>query len=186
MPNTKIFAVFCILSAASANVLAADVRPVGLVGLYFGGDNLIETNIDDLDAGGLFYFGGGIHVAPQNSNMAFQVTLGYKFDSIDFDIPSGDSSISSMPLEITAYIRNYNVRIGGGIAYHIGPEWELCISGFGCDTVKFDDALGLIVELAFDLQQNAFLGVRYTSIDYEVGGASIDASNLGFNLGLKF
>ena len=188
MSNNKLIAMLFLFSTFSTNTLAADIRPIGLIGAYLGGENLVETTASDLDAGGLLYFGGGILVEQQESNLSFQATLGYKFDYVDFytSFGPGDATISSLPLELTAYIRNNNIRIGGGIAYHIDPEYEFCVDSLGCDHYNFDDALGLIAELSIDLQQLAFIGFRYTNIDYEIYGASIDASNFGVNIGVKF
>jgi len=165
---------------------AGNVQPVGIVGIYFGGDDLVETSIGDLEAGGLFYFGGGFNVQSADSTISYQLTLGYKFDTVNFDLPKGDSSISSLPLEFSAYHKFNNAhRLGAGIAYHINPAWELCVSGFGCDTVNFDNALGFSIEYGYDVSNQLFWGLKYTSIDYEIDSNSIDASNFGVHVGFR-
>ena len=175
-----------LLMGVFVSSVSAEVRPMVMGGIYAGGDDLVETTTEDLQAGGFLYIGAGILIEPENSNMVFQATLGYKWDTIEFDIPSGDSTISSNPLEITAYIRADNVRLGGGIAYHMSPEWEFCLDGSGCAKADFDDALGFILEGVWDASRNVAVGLRFTSIDYETNGLTIDANNIGVNVGFIF
>lgn len=184
---SRVFALIALVFGAMfSSVVSAELKPLLLGGIYFGGDDLVETTAEDLKAGGLLYVGAGVLVEPEGSNVVFQATIGYKWDSVEFDFPSGDSEISSNPFEVTAYYRDNNFRLGGGIAYHMNPEWEFCLNSSGCSTVKFDDATGFIVEGVYDSKFNFFVGVRYTTIDYEVSGVSVDASNLGMNFGITF
>jgi len=187
MNNYKLMGLSLILTGLMNSAHASNIQPVVVAGLYFGGDNLVETNRDDLEAGGLFHFGGGFSIQSPDSDVSYQLTLGYKFDSVDFDIPKGDSSISSLPLEFSAYHKLSGPhRIGAGVAYHINPEYELCFSGSGCNTAKFDNALGFSIEYGYDISNQMFWGVKYTSIDYDSDRLrTIDASNLGFLVGFK-
>ena len=184
--KNKIVIPVLILIGVFATSVSAEVRPMVMGGLYFGGDDLVQTTAEDLKAGGLLYIGAGILIEPENSNLVYQATLGYKWDTVEFDIPAGDSTISSNPLEVTAYVRTDNVRLGGGLAYHMKPEWEFCLVGSGCDTIKFDDAVGFIVEGVWDVSRNVAIGFRFTSIDYEIQGLTVDANNIGVNFGFVF
>lgn len=165
---------------------SAEVRPMVITGLFFGGDTLVSTTAGDLDAGGLLYIGGGILIEPENTNMAFQTTLGYKWDTIDFDVPSGDSTISSNPLEFIAYFKSDNVRLGAGIAYHMNPEWEFCVEGSGCAVANFDNATGFIIDGVFQSVSTFSFGVRFTSIDYKTPGLTVNANSIGLTAGFYF
>jgi hypothetical protein len=80
----------------------------------------------------------------------------------------------------------------------LGPEYSLNAGGFSSD-IEFDDALGFAIEAGYLLNEKAFMGVRYTALDYDMpagqalvstnGGSpvtSIDASNLGIHIGIMF
>lgn len=43
---------------------------------------------------------------PDNSDLLYQVSLGYKFDTVEFSGPSGDSKISVLPLDAVAFLQN--------------------------------------------------------------------------------
>jgi len=174
-----ILAVIALLLGSYFSNASADVRPMIIGGLFFGGDTLVETTGGDLDAGGLLYIGAGIMIEPEGSNMAFQATLGYKWDTIDFDIPSGDSTISSNPLEFIAFFKSDDFRLGAGIAYHMNPEWEFCIDGSGCLVADFDNATGFIIEADFQSVKTFSFGVRFTSIDYKTDGLTVNANSIG-------
>ncbi len=174
------------LSLISTIASAADTKPFVSLGLVSGGDNLVTTTNEELKAGGLIYFGGGLLIEPEGSNLIYQVSIGYKFDSIEFKGPRGDSKISVMPLDALVFIKSDELRFGAGLTYYMNPEWELCIDGFGCNTASFDDAIGPTVELRYQANHKTFWGLRYSNVDYEIGSVSIDASNLGIYGGLSF
>jgi len=174
-----ILAVIALLLGSYFSSASADVRPMVIGGLFFGGDTLVPTTGGDLDAGGLLYFGAGIMIEPEGSNLAFQATLGYKWDTIEFDIPRGDSKISSNPLEFIAFFKSEDIRLGAGIAYHMNPEWHYCDEFFGCFTVDFDNATGFIIEGDFQSVETFSFGIRFTSIDYKTDGFTVNANSIG-------
>jgi hypothetical protein len=199
-----IFRILALLSVIGFSPItsADEVRPFIIGGLAFGGENLISTTREDLDAGGLLYFGGGAIIEPVNSNLMFQVSMGYKVDSIDYATPSGgailpglgfvpgrtngDSTISVIPLDFMAFLKADNLRFGAGLAYYLDPEWEICANGSGCATLNFDNALGVAFELRHQWTDILFWGARYTSVDYEKGSISVDANNLRIHFGMMF
>lgn len=172
----------CVSTTVSAEV----AKPFIIGGLAFGGDSLVDTTTADLNAGGLLYFGGGVLVEPANSDLMYQFSVGYKFDSVEFSGPSGDSTVSVLPLDAVAFYKVDNLRLGAGLAYYLNPKYEFCFDFSGCTTTNFDDALGLVLEMRHQWTDILFWGARYTNVDYEVGSASLDASNLRIHFGMVF
>ena len=166
----------------------AEVNTLLFGGFYLGGDTLVDTSDDfDLDAGNGLHIGTGLLFTPENSVIAFQFTVGYKFDYTEFERPDGDASISSFPLEFMVYLKQNKLRMGAGIAYHLDPEFEFCLDNSKCNTTDFDDSPGYMIEAAYDLAELVYLAVRYTDMEYEANNiGDVDASNLGVNLGFKF
>lgn len=66
----KLFTLLCALSAP-ALASAEEVKPFVIGGLAFGGDNLVSTSGQDLDAGNLLYIGGGAIIDPKNSALMY-------------------------------------------------------------------------------------------------------------------
>ncbi len=164
-----------------------------------GGDELWGTSGKDLEAGAGIYGDIGVLHQPQDSVISYQVTFGLKFDFIDFN--GGDASTFSVPLNAMVFYNNTNnFRFGAGVVYELGPEYSVDDESRRISSdIEFDDALGFAIELGYFLNEKAFLGARYTSIDYDMpdgqalvstgGGApitSVDANNLGIHIGIMF
>lgn len=171
---------------SSTATAAEQTRPFIIGGFAFGGDTLVDTTGSDLDAGGLLYFGGGIIHEPIYSNLMYQFSLGYKFDTVQFSGPSGDSSIRVVPADAMVFYKVDSLRFGVGVTYYMNPKWELCYDYDGCGTANFDDALGASFELRQQWTDNLFWGARYTNVEYEWSGATADASNLRIHFGMVF
>jgi len=185
-----------VVLGAVITVPAANAALVANLGYAIGGDTLAETDGADLDAGGGFYGDIGVLHHPDGSNISYQATIGLKIDTVD--ATNGDADTSSLPLNfLVFYNGDSNFRFGAGITYELAPEYSY--NAFGSsDEIEFDDALGFTIEVDYFLNEKAFLGARYTSIDYDLpggqallstGGAvvtSVDASNLGIHVGIIF
>ncbi len=184
----KLFSLTILLCAicAQSAALADEAKPFIIGGFAFGGETLVSTSGEDLNAGGLLYFGAGALFEPDNSDLMYQFSLGYKFDTIEFSGPSGDSTISVIPLDAVVFYKLDNLRLGAGLAYYLNPKWEFCIDGFSCDTVNFDDSLGLVLELRHQWTDILFWGVRYTNASYDIGSSSADANNIRIHFGMVF
>lgn len=161
-----------------------------------GGDNLVETTGEDLDAGAGFTGDIGFLKRPEGSDFSYQGTIGFKADFVDFD--GGDADTFSIPLHLLAFYNTGNARFGGGIVYEIGPEYSLNAPGL-TSNVDFDDALGVVIEWDYFYSSSGFWGVKFSSIDYDVpsgqalvstsSGAtvtSIDANNFALHVGFLF
>ena len=170
----------------ASNVSADEAKPFIIGGFAFGGKTLVNTSGEDLDAGGLLYFGAGVLFEPNNSNLMYQFSLGYKFDSVNFSGPSGDANVSVMPLDAVVFYKIDTMRLGAGLTYYLNPKYELCFDAGGCSTANFDDSLGLVMELRHQFTDIMFWGARYTNVEYDIGADSVDASNLRIHFGMVF
>lgn len=180
-----IFAAGALAAVLSVNhAVAGDVKPTLLAGISAGGEDLVTTSDGDMEAGGLLYFGAGVTWEPANNPLLYRTTLGVKYNFVEFDAPSGESSLVSWPVDVVGLYRIGRAMLGVGLVYDINPEWELCIGS--CATVKFDNAVGYVFEFDYELSDTGFWGLRYTAIDYEVSGTELDANNLRLHFGAKF
>lgn len=157
-------------------------------GLHTGGDDLVTatfTNGDTekLKGGGLFSFSAGLG-SDVAENLEARLMAGVKFDTIEAD--NGDAKFVRYPIEaLLMYKSGEKVYVGGGLSYHLNPS----ISGSGLAgglNIDFDNALGLVVELDYMLSNGGYLGVKLTSIDYEVNGQSASGNSIGAILGFRF
>lgn len=168
------------------------LRPFLAGGLTFGGDDLIEVQFSNssnetLEAGGLIDLKAGLIYDMPESPWSLQGSIGYHFDSIDAE--NGDASINRYPLELLGFYNTEKHRFGGGLSYHMSPEFEVDLLGMN-GTVEFDDAVGLALEYGFKVNQNCILALRGVFIDYEVsdlpGAESISANHAGAYVYLVF
>ena len=74
-------------------------------------------------------------------------------------------------------------RVGGGLTYHLSPK--LSGSGVVSGSAKFDDSAGFVLQADY-LLQKITVGLRYTSLDYKVGGASVKSNGAGITFGISF
>ena len=162
---------------------AGDVTPTFLAGISGGGDDLVTTSDGDLEAGGLLYFGAGLSFEPENSPFIYRSTIGVKYNFVEFDSPSGDSTLTSLPIDFLGLYQTGRTMFGVGLVYDVNPEWELCIGS--CATTEFDDAAGYVVEFDYELSETGFWGLRFTDLDYEISGARVDAGSIRLHFGAK-
>ena len=160
-------------------------------GLTFGGDTLGTVVYDDGDtenikAGEFFFFSGGV-LATQD-NFQLQGSIGYYSDEANAD--NGDVGFTRIPLEFLTFWKQEKFRLGGGLTYHVDPEFEIDLDGDPNNgKVKFDDALGFVVQADYLFDNGFTLGVRYTAIDYEysdIDAEDVDGSSTGVVLGYIF
>ena len=190
--NLAPLVMLCVI-CLSTTVSASEVRPFVLMGSASGGDVLHNGEFSDLDAGGLFYFGGGVLYEPENSDFMYQTSLGYKVGGanyIFFDVDTSGKERTKimrvLPLDVVAFFKVKNLRLGLGLAYFIGPEYKRCSSKSGCSTLNFDDALGSLAEVRYQFQGGALIGLRHTWVDYESSSRTVDASNVRIHFGYAF
>jgi hypothetical protein len=182
-------AAFAALGAAAATQ-AADVRPFVKAGFDFGGDTLVTAVFvsgerESIKANEGFYLGGGVSMLNDAKNMELEASLAYKFNTISAS--NGDIDWTLMPIDVLAFYRLPQWRFGGGLTYHMNPK--LKGSGVvGGLNVKFDDALGIVLQGDYLINPKMAVGVRYTSVKYEPegGGASAKSGGIGGTFSYRF
>ena len=177
------------LSSVSAN--AADFVLDG--GLHFGGETLAVVHNKK---------GHGQEV---KAGQLVSAAVGFRFDiSESFEIPltvgvkidmaSGEKDTSNevevrfirYPVNALLLYKADGWRIGGGLAYHVNPEYRVEGGSYNY-TNEFENALGYLAELRFFFSDKAYVGGRYTNIEYELKnsltGQKIDGRSIGIVLG---
>jgi len=169
---------------SSPGAYAADF--FGEIGLHLGGDDAAISVNDSVMSGGFLSLSGGL-VSPVGESLQVRTSLGYKIDVSESIIPvvdifeglfgssdnSDDLVFERYPLELMFLTNNKKgFNFGIGLSYHLSPE--ISTSNTLVNSVKFDDALGFVAEIDFKLGERGYVGLKYTSIDYES-----DNPNLG-------
>jgi len=177
---------FTLAAAAPAVSHAVDIRPMLKAGFDFGGDTLITVIFTDgstksISANEGLYFGGGVSILSDSKDIETEVSLSYKFTGINAS--NGTVDWTRFPLEALVFYRFPQFRVGGGLTYHLSPK--LSGSGVVSGSAKFDDSAGFVLQADY-LLQKITVGLRYTSLDYKVGGASVKSNGAGITFGISF
>jgi hypothetical protein len=159
------------------------------LGITNGGDTLATVEYDDGDdidmkAGGLLLLGAGIDHQFGNG-WEIQSTLNYHFNRTDAD--NGDAEFTRMPIDVLGFYRAGNHRFGGGVTYHLNPEFEID-TDFADGDIEFDNALGWVIEYDYFFSEGISAGLRYTMIDYEASDfdVELDGNHLGLIINFAF
>ncbi|MCW8196285.1 porin family protein [Proteobacteria bacterium 005FR1] len=161
--------------------------------LAFGGDELadVEIEYDDgdvddqsIDAGEGFSFSVGTRFDIAG-NLDGVLALGYK----NAGIVAGDDNVDFTRKMLTgiAFYDFGRLQLGLGLSQEMSPKLDLKDAGGGRYT--FDDALGTVVQLDFEISEQFVLGLRHTAIEYEpesVDGFAVDGNNFALVAGFTF
>jgi len=156
------------------------------LGIEGGGVPIVETGAGDINPGGGFKFAIGVQKEVGESGDSLSIALGYLFDEageIDFWYEQPRFEFNTVTLDAIYTIRNNPHRFGIGGSYHIGPIYKDNLQPL---TLDFDNALGLLLQYSYTLGSGFQIGARLTSMDYEAGGLSADASSFGIFLSNGF
>ena len=122
-----------------------------------------------------------------DSSLSYRLTVGYLFDSVNFSDNStnGEASFDTMPLNLSINKSAGSHTFGGGIVYHLGPEYEIC--SFNCGKLSFEDAFGPYLQYRYGFGSAGYVAARYSVIEYEAPGlAPLEGNSLGIYLGAGF
>jgi hypothetical protein len=176
--------------AAPLSALAMDVRFSVRAGYDFGGEAVAEVTYTDggsdtIRANEGFYFGAGASFLTDSRTMEIELSANAKFGGVSGS--NGDVDWRRFPLEALAFYRLEKVRLGGGLTYHLNPKLDGSGVVGGLDT-KFENAAGLVLQADWRFGEHATVGLRYTSVEYEVsgGGAKAKGSGVGVTGGYRF
>ena len=175
---------FIALSAAAAALAAApahavDVRPMLKAGYDTGGDKLLTVTFTDgstksIRANEGLFVGAGASIVNDTKDIEAELSLSAKFTAVSAS--NGDVTWTTFPLDALVFYRFPNVRVGGGLTYHINPK----ISSSGVtlvpSDVQVDNALGYVLQADYRFGEKIGLGLRYTGLEYKLHSASTGAS----------
>ena len=192
-----------ILAAAAATFLVASAMPAcavdigltGKIGYEFGGDDLATVTFtngrtETLNAGEGLVAGIGASILNDAKTLELEVMASAKFQFIHGS--NGDLTWRRFPVDVLGFYRFKHLRIGGGLTYHLAPK----VSGSGVAggaTHEYDAALGYVLQADWlfsgaDSGKGAYVGLRYTNLEYELkgGGFTASADSVGLSLGYRF
>ena len=170
------------LGAASAANAADESRGGFLLNmdLDYGGDDLATVSFEDGDSqnikagqGVAVGLGGWIRVS-QTLPLELHGALGYKY--VTTAASNADITVTRTTLQLDAVYRFENDwYFSAGMVRHTGPK----LDGDGWfDSINFDDATGLNLELGWK-----WVGLHFTNMDYSADGyEDVNASNIGVRL----
>jgi hypothetical protein len=155
------------------------------LGIHTGGDEITLVDgsnnvIESTKAGKLYSFalGGTIDYT---ETIEAQFSFGIKSDA---DYTSDDeASWVRYPLNAMLFYHGGNFRLGLGATAHFAPKFK--VSGTTKNASdSYKDAIGALFEIDYRLNEQFYLGLRYTDIDYvrENDGQSFNGSSVGLLL----
>ncbi|OGI64710.1 MAG: hypothetical protein A2W18_06805 [Candidatus Muproteobacteria bacterium RBG_16_60_9] len=173
--------------SATSSVLALDTKFAYRLGYDTGGDTFIAASFsgggtDKIKANQGFFFGGGASIVNDAKDIETEITLSYKVDEIVAS--NGDFSWTRWPVEALLFYRWPTVRLGGGLTYHLNPHFEGSALGISVDS-SFKNALGFVLQADWRLAERVNLGLRYTTLDYELEGSGVKFNSDGFGIVLS-
>jgi hypothetical protein len=180
-------AAFFALSALNAS--AMEVKPLLKGGYDFGGDTLVEvvfTNGDreEIKSNEGFFIGGGVSIVNDDKTIEGELSVSYKADYIEAS--NGDVTWSRWPVDALVFYRFQQVRLGGGLTYHLNPELDGDGIAGGLN-VDFKDALGFVVQGDWRITDKMNLGLRYTNVDYKPNnGDKVTSEGVGLVFSVSF
>lgn len=166
----------------------ADMRWLLRGGFDFGGDTLVTVVFQDgsresIKANEGFYIGGGIAYIFPDYNLEAELSANWKY--VGVTASNGDVTFTRFPIEAMVFYPWSWGRVGAGLTYHINPE----LSGSGVVTninAEFDNALGGVIQAEYRPSDNLGFGLRYTALDYTIGGVDVNASGIGLTISGTF
>lgn len=177
-------------SVMSAPVMAEDNFKAGFLlegGLHAGGDKVatifyVDGDSASVKAGQLFQFSVGASL--DYKRVETRLKAGYKFDKANAS--NGSFTWDRFPLEALVLYKAGNVRVGGGLAYHLNPKLKASGAASGLN-VDYNDALGAVVEVDY-MMGGFYIGGVANIIEYDEDtyGTKLDANSLGVNFGYVF
>ncbi len=149
--------------------------PVLMGGLSAGGDHFNgmrgtsdgrPIEIDTVQAGGLWFFGGGINYTFPGRSLTFRNTfsLHYNKDSTS----DGESRMVRFPIDFIFLYHKEKHRYGGGFTFHLSPEARIKTKdGTDTKTINMKDSMGAQLEYNYQIRPRYAIGARLTVIRYE-------------------
>jgi hypothetical protein len=175
------------MAAAAVTAQAAEVKPAFVAGYDTGGDEVVAVpfssgETDSIRANEGLYLGGGISVLSDARNVEFLGTLSVKYQGLHAS--NGDLSWIRFPLDALVFYRMQSFRLGGGLSYVIHPRLKGSGEASNVDA-RPSNAPGVVLQGDY-LMGRVSLGLRYTLLDYKLGGNTVKSNGLGASFGFTF
>ncbi|MDH4133296.1 MAG: hypothetical protein OEV31_00770, partial [Gammaproteobacteria bacterium] len=181
-PRSLLFA--SLLLGASLTPLAAqaiEVNGIVKLGTDFGGDELVKAvftsgSSSSITANGGILLAGGVSLSNASRTFSVDTTVGWKSDLIDALNQSYEFSRNTF--DVVAFFgiplgekKRTTLRLGAGATYIVHPEFTA--SGtLDNGTVRFEDALGAVIQvdgmIRFNRRLGINTGIRLTGADYKI------------------
>jgi len=164
-------------SAGSA--AAVDVGWAAKVGLDFGGDTLRNVQFTDgstsnIKANEGLYVGVGMSLLNEEKTLEVELTANWKYDGIE--ATNGSISWTRWPIDALFFYRTEQIRVGGGLTYHMNPKLEVSGAAPG-NNVDMENSLGKVLQFEYRFGEHGSVGARYTMLEYDVQGSTAVKSN---------
>ena len=159
------------------------LRGIVLLAASTGGDKLVRVDYKNGETSNIKAGDGGmlaIGVLWTRKQFELQSTLGYYADSAPAS--NGDASFTRLPIELMAFWRYKQFRIGGGITHHFNPKLRIDFDNInGNETVKYNNASGLIIQADYYYSDQFGVGLKLTDIDYKArqSNQKFDGNSVG-------
>jgi len=151
---------------------AAEVRPIIKAGFGLGGDTVVTVGVNgssgsstrSIKANQGVFVGGGASILTDSKEL--EARFRFRTSSTSSPRRTAISIGTVLPLDALVFYRMPNVRLGGGLTYHLSPT----LSGSGAASglnAKYDDALGFVLQGDYVLKNRFNFGLRYTSVEYK-------------------
>ncbi len=184
--NTLLNVICSTLAVLSAPVLA-EWKGVAHAGYELGGDKIYKAwnvytgaTVLSINAGdGMVLAAGAAYVI--NPKVAIQSTLGWKYQGSKDDDYGVSASFSRFPVDVIAQYSQANLRLGGGLTYHLSPK----VSGVNT-SYTLDSSVGMILQFDYTTQSKLTWGLRYTDLTYSYNGLDFDAGSFGVHMTGQF
>jgi len=165
------FRAIIILSFIFSISNAGFVKPLLQIGFTGGGDELVTIEHEysrnyTIDAGDGFFIEAGMAIENPLANFETQLLIGYKFDTDSAG--NGDITWDTIPITALGLVTAQGWKFGGGITYHISPELSGDFIGDIHIRDEFEDAIGAIIQVQYEIAHIFSIGLRGTFIEYEL------------------
>lgn len=169
--SSQVLAVLVLAVAGPIASQAFEIRPMVKLGAEFGGDTLVTVNVTggssstkSIKAGQGVFLGGGVSVLNDARDIETEVSISYKFSSINAN--NGDIDFSVFPLDALVFYRMPHVRLGGGLTYHMSPTLQGSGAAGGLEA-DYDNALGVVLQGDYTFVRRFAVGLRFTHVNYK-------------------
>lgn len=166
-------------SQAMANEVSLNQPQFGLTGgLTFGGDDIggleyTDGSVNEVGVAGLGSFGASVRTFHTEQILT---KFNAKFDWDTAAASNGDATFSRFSIEALGGFKvNEDITLYAGVAYHMSPEYTEEVDSYEGEII-LEGTNGLVIEGAYNLDQNSEISLRYVNVEYDVDSYKLDGN----------